>query len=193
MTGRGDGGRRPHAANTPAVGLYCDIRYLGLGCRAPLSILYISEISCICILCYPSSNLQNSCLAWTFASMASRIRLNASAMRGLRRPVSCRSPMTKGHRHQRYNSTNTGYSNQIPFWTTNRVVLLSAFTGALAYTYGLWDARSNTKKDETTISQKPIYAKKAEWEKVGLLLTMCLLGILLISVTGNRGSQSKTR
>jgi D-lactate dehydrogenase (cytochrome) len=93
--------------------------------------------------------------------MATRIRLNVSAMRGFRRPVSCRSP----GRQYRFDSTNTGYGNQVPFWTTNKVLLLSAFTGALAYTYGLWDAGASYKKDVNT-SQKPVYAKKAEWEKV---------------------------
>jgi D-lactate dehydrogenase (cytochrome) len=98
--------------------------------------------------------------------MATRIRLSVSAMRGLRRPASYRSPMTGGRQYQRFNSTNTGYVNQAPFWTTNKVLLLSAFTGALAYTYGLWDAGASYKKDGTNVVQKPVYAKKAEWEKV---------------------------
>ncbi|KAI4841957.1 hypothetical protein E4T44_07589 [Aureobasidium sp. EXF-8845] len=98
--------------------------------------------------------------------MATRIRLNGSAMRGLRRPVSSRSPVMMGRQYQRFNSTNdTGYINQPPFWTTNKVLLLSAFTGALAYTYGLWDAGASYKKDGVNASQKPVYAKKAEWEK----------------------------
>lgn len=98
--------------------------------------------------------------------MATRIRLNVCAMRGLRRPASYRSPVAGGRQHQRFNSSNTGFSNQAPFWTTNKVLLLSAFTGALAYTYGLWDAGTNSKKDGTIATQKPVYAKKAEWEKV---------------------------
>jgi D-lactate dehydrogenase (cytochrome) len=93
------------------------------------------------------------------------MRLNVSAMRGLRRPASYRSP-TIGRQHQRFNSTNTGSISQAPFWTTNKVLLLSAFTGALAYTYGLWDAGASLKKDGATATQKPVYAKKAEWEKV---------------------------
>ncbi|KAI4844715.1 hypothetical protein E4T44_06038 [Aureobasidium sp. EXF-8845] len=98
--------------------------------------------------------------------MATRIRLSGSAMRGLRRPVSSRSPVIMGRQYQRYNSTNdTGYINQPPFWTTNKVLLLSAFTGALAYTYGLWDAGASYKKEGVNTSQKPVYAKKAEWEK----------------------------
>lgn len=97
--------------------------------------------------------------------MATRMRLNVSAMRGLRRPASYRPP-TMGRQHQRFNSTNTGYISQAPFWTTNKVLLLSAFTGALAYTYGLWDAGASHKKDGTTASPKPVYAKKTEWEKV---------------------------
>jgi D-lactate dehydrogenase (cytochrome) len=103
--------------------------------------------------------------------MATRIRLNGSAMRGLRRPVSSRSPVIMGRQYQRYNSTNdTGYINQPPFWTTNKVLLLSAFTGALAYTYGLWDAGASYKKEGVNTSQKPVYAKKAEWEKVSSYL-----------------------
>lgn len=100
--------------------------------------------------------------------MATRIRLNVSAMRGLRRPASCRTPAT-GRQYQRFNSTKPNYSNQAPFWTTNKVALLSAFTGALAYTYGLWDAGASNKKDKTVASAKPVYAKKAEWEKVSFI------------------------
>jgi D-lactate dehydrogenase (cytochrome) len=76
-----------------------------------------------------------------------------------------------GRQYQRFNSTNdTGYINQPPFWNTNKVLLLSAFTGALAYTYGLWDAGASYKKDGVNASQKPVYAKKAEWEKVSSYL-----------------------
>jgi D-lactate dehydrogenase (cytochrome) len=121
--------------------------------------------------------------------MATRIRLNISAMRGFRRPVSCRS---LGRQYQRFNSTNPGYGNQTPFWTTNKVLLLSAFTGALAYTYGLWDAGASYKKDGLVVSQKPVYAKKAEWERVSLLLLIYAIGHSLILVLGNRGSKSQT-
>jgi D-lactate dehydrogenase (cytochrome) len=121
--------------------------------------------------------------------MATRIRLNELAIRGLRRSMSCRS---LGRQQQRFNSTNTGYGNQTPFWTTNKVLLLSAFTGALAYTYGLWDAGASYKKDGLVVSQKPVYAKKAEWEMVFYYLrytqwTSADSGI------GNRRSKSQTR
>jgi D-lactate dehydrogenase (cytochrome) len=91
-----------------------------------------------------------------------------------------------GRQYQRFNSTNdTGYANQPPFWTTNKVLLLSAFTGTLAYTYGLWDAGTSYKKDGINTSQKPVYAKKAEWEKVRSYLPACSMETLLIGGTGN--------
>ncbi|KAK6003029.1 hypothetical protein QM012_000874 [Aureobasidium pullulans] len=65
----------------------------------------------------------------------------------------------------RFNSTGAGPSNQAAFWTTNKVLLLSAFTGALAYTYGIWDAGSTYKKNGLDVSQTPVYAKRTEWEK----------------------------
>ncbi|KAI5211935.1 hypothetical protein AUEXF2481DRAFT_46080 [Aureobasidium subglaciale EXF-2481] len=95
--------------------------------------------------------------------MATRMRLNSSALRGLRRPASCRSSIPG--RQQRFNSTNTTSLNQAAFWTTNKVLLLSAFTGALAYTYGIWDAGASYKEDGVNAPQVPVYAKKAEWEK----------------------------
>lgn len=91
------------------------------------------------------------------------MRLNSSALRGLRRPVSCRPQL--GRQQQRFNATNTGPVNQAAFWTTNKVLLLSAFTGALAYTYGIWDAGSSYKKDAAKADQPPVYAKRAEMEK----------------------------
>ncbi|THY78190.1 FAD-binding domain-containing protein [Aureobasidium pullulans] len=96
--------------------------------------------------------------------MATKMRLNSSALRGLRRPVSCRPQL--GRQQQRFNATNTGPVNQAAFWTTNKVLLLSAFTGALAYTYGIWDAGSSHKKDAAKADQPPVYAKRAEMEKV---------------------------
>lgn len=96
--------------------------------------------------------------------MATKMRLNSSALRGLRRPVSCRPQL--GRQQQRFNATNTGPVNQAAFWTTNKVLLLSAFTGALAYTYGIWDAGSSYKKDAAKADQPPVYAKRAEMEKV---------------------------
>ena len=96
--------------------------------------------------------------------MATKMRLNSSALRGLRRPVSCRPQL--GRQQQRFNATNTGSVNQAAFWTTNKVLLLSAFTGALAYTYGIWDAGSSYKKDAAKADQPPVYAKRAEMEKV---------------------------
>ncbi|THZ21266.1 FAD-binding domain-containing protein [Aureobasidium pullulans] len=95
--------------------------------------------------------------------MATKMRLNSSALRGLRRPVSCRPQL--GRQQQRFNATNTGPVNQAAFWTTNKVLLLSAFTGALAYTYGIWDAGSSYKKDAAKADQPPVYAKRAEMEK----------------------------
>ncbi|KAH0341412.1 hypothetical protein KCU81_g6282, partial [Aureobasidium melanogenum] len=80
-------------------------------------------------------------------------------MRGLRR-----TPLI-GRQQRRFNSTGAGPINQSAFWTTNKVLLLSAFTGALAYTYGTYDARSILKKDGVNASQAPVYAKKSEWEK----------------------------
>ncbi|CAC9892295.1 unnamed protein product [Aureobasidium pullulans] len=95
--------------------------------------------------------------------MATKMRLNSSALRGLRRPVSCRPQL--GRQQQRFNATNTGPVNQAAFWTTNKVLLLSAFSGALAYTYGIWDAGSSYKKDAAKADQPPVYAKRAEMEK----------------------------
>ncbi|KAG9698947.1 hypothetical protein KCU95_g1814, partial [Aureobasidium melanogenum] len=80
-------------------------------------------------------------------------------MRGLRR-----TPLI-GRQQRRFNSTGAGPINQSAFWTTNKVLLLSTFTGALAYTYGTYDAGSILKKDGANASQAPVYAKKSEWEK----------------------------
>ncbi|KAH0117097.1 hypothetical protein KCU66_g10517, partial [Aureobasidium melanogenum] len=80
-------------------------------------------------------------------------------MRGLRR-----TPLI-GRQQHRFNSTGAGPINQTQFWTTNKVLLLSAFTGALAYTYGIWDAGSTYEKDGVNASQTPVYAKRTEWEK----------------------------
>ncbi|KAH0006347.1 hypothetical protein KCU78_g12361, partial [Aureobasidium melanogenum] len=75
-----------------------------------------------------------------------------------------RTPLI-GRQQHRFNSTGAGPINQNQFWTTNKVLLLSAFTGALAYTYGIWDARSTYKKDGVNASQAPVYAKRTEWER----------------------------
>ncbi|KAH0023881.1 hypothetical protein KCU78_g5272, partial [Aureobasidium melanogenum] len=91
--------------------------------------------------------------------MATRMRFNPSAVRGLRR-----TPLIDRQQH-RFNSTGAGPINQTQFWTTNKVLLLSAFTGALAYTYGIWDAGSTYEKDGVNASQTPVYAKRTEWEK----------------------------
>ncbi|KAG9597569.1 hypothetical protein KCU77_g8183, partial [Aureobasidium melanogenum] len=91
--------------------------------------------------------------------MATRMRFNPSAVRGLRR-----TPLI-GRQQHRFNSTGAGPINQTQFWTTNKVLLLSAFTGALAYTYGIWDAGSTYEKDGVNASQTPVYAKRTEWEK----------------------------
>jgi D-lactate dehydrogenase (cytochrome) len=105
--------------------------------------------------------------------MAARMRFNPSAMRGLRR-----TPLI-GRQQHRFNSTGAGPINQNQFWTTNKVLLLSAFTGALAYTYGTWDARSTYKTDGVNASQAPVYAKKTEWERV-IITAMCVTGRMLM-------------
>ncbi|KAI4722564.1 hypothetical protein E4T48_01164 [Aureobasidium sp. EXF-10727] len=93
--------------------------------------------------------------------MATRMRLTSSAMRGLRP----RRLLTISRQQHRFNSSNSGFVNQTSFWTTNKVLLLSAFTGALAYTYGIYDAGATYKKDGVNASQAPVYAKRTEWEK----------------------------
>lgn len=105
--------------------------------------------------------------------MATRMRFNPSMMRGLRR-----TPLI-GRQQRRFNSTGAGLVNQSAFWTTNKVLLLSAFTGALAYTYGIYDAGSILKKEGANASQAPVYAKKVEWEKVSISV-MCRNRSMLI-------------
>lgn len=49
-----------------------------------------------------------------------------------------------------------------PFWTTGRVLLLTAFTGSLTYIVGISDALSHGREG---ISQRPIYASRRQLEK----------------------------
>lgn len=60
------------------------------------------------------------------------------------------------------------------FWTTTRVLLFSAFAGSLAYLYGVNDTSSFLKKSSVVVgggggARKPVYATKAELEKVRFL------------------------
>jgi len=62
-------------------------------------------------------------------------------------------------------------STQKPLWTTGRVVLLTAFTGSLAYLVGVGDTssffrRSTTKPADATKNAKPVYATKRQMEEV---------------------------
>lgn len=52
-----------------------------------------------------------------------------------------------------------------PFWTSTRVALLTAFTGAVAYVVGVRDLTSSGAKIPESVGS-PIYASKKEMEKV---------------------------
>ncbi|KAJ9622737.1 D-lactate ferricytochrome c oxidoreductase [Taxawa tesnikishii (nom. ined.)] len=55
---------------------------------------------------------------------------------------------------------------QKPFWTTGRVLLLSAFTGSLTYLYGINDTSSSFRQgDAKTEAKKPVYASRKDMEK----------------------------
>lgn len=96
--------------------------------------------------------------------------LNSPAMRGLRRPAPCRPLRVAIRQQRRFASANTGSADAASFWTTQKVLLLSAFTGSLAYAYGVWDAGSSYKQDGAKIPQLPAYANRADLEKVSLMI-----------------------
>lgn len=88
-------------------------------------------------------------------------------MRGVRfRPAAFRPRCHTGRLHQRFASTHTNPAGPAAFWTTQKVLLLSTFTGALTYAYGTWDATSSLKENALESSPNPQYASRAEMEKV---------------------------
>lgn len=75
-------------------------------------------------------------------------------------------PIPINKRWQSTTSRTTSQSTQ-NFWTTGRVLLLSAFTGSLTYLYGVNDTSSFLRKsDEVTVKKGlPAFATRAELEK----------------------------
>ncbi|GAB7359542.1 hypothetical protein MBLNU230_g6730t1 [Neophaeotheca triangularis] len=71
--------------------------------------------------------------------------------------------------NKRWQSTTSRTTSQPTqnFWTTGRVLLLSAFTGSLTYLYGVNDTSSLLRKsDEVTVKKGlPAFATRAELEK----------------------------
>ena len=89
---------------------------------------------------------------------------------GLPRPTTC-LPVRRSVR--RYATEGRFSPTPAPFWTTPRVLLFTAFAGSLTYLYGISDTSSFLKQDAKTskanLQKKPVYAKKAELEKVSVL------------------------
>lgn len=92
-------------------------------------------------------------------------------MRGLSvaspRPAVPRSLLTTPRLYATTTNRETG-PNSTSFWTTPRVLLFSAFAASLTYLYGVNDFSSSIKKSGARpgLQNKPVYAKKAELEKV---------------------------
>lgn len=77
-----------------------------------------------------------------------------------------------GSRYASSQHFNKATAGQKPFWTAGRVALFSAFTGSLAYLYGVNDSRAGIATPWTTKQTKqttPKYASKQELEKVIVL------------------------
>jgi D-lactate dehydrogenase (cytochrome) len=69
---------------------------------------------------------------------------------------------------KRFQSTQQSLPHQRHFWTTPRVLLITAFTGSLTYLYGIYDRSSSGSRGiklEAPSPSQPKYALKADLDK----------------------------
>ena len=95
-----------------------------------------------------------------------RVVATASKILSNSRPVLPRIPIWRpGIRYQSTSAKRVSQTPETSFWTTGRVLLLTAFTGSLAYLLGINDFSTFTRKSANSGNKPPVYATKKDLER----------------------------